>query len=71
VWEIKTLLINYPDAEVSIFDRYGKLITKLNIAKPAWDGTFNKNLLPASDYWYVLKIDANSPEKRGHFSLKR
>jgi len=71
VWEIKTLLINYPDAEVSIFDRYGKLITKLNIAKPSWDGTFNKNLLPASDYWYVLKIDANSPEKSGHFSLKR
>lgn len=70
VWEIKALLY-YPDAEVSIFDRYGKLITKLNTAKPSWDGTFNKNPLPASDYWYVLKIDANSPEKRGHFSLKR
>ena len=70
VWEIKGL-INYPEAEVTIFDRYGKLITKLNAAKPSWDGTFNKNLLPATDYWYVLKIDRNSPEKRGHFSLKR
>ncbi|WP_426095571.1 T9SS type B sorting domain-containing protein [Flavobacterium sp. DSR2-3-3] len=70
VWEIKGL-INYPEAEVTIFNRYGNLITKLNAAKPSWDGTFNKNLLPASDYWYVLKIDAGSPEKRGHFSLKR
>ncbi|RTZ08839.1 T9SS type B sorting domain-containing protein [Flavobacterium sp. GSP27] len=70
VWEIKGL-VNYPEAEVTIFDRYGKLITKLNSTKPSWDGTFNKNLLPADDYWYVLKIDANSPEKRGHFSLKR
>ena len=70
VWEIKGL-INYPEAEVTIFNRYGNLITKLNAAKPSWDGTFNKKLLPASDYWYVLKIDAGSPEKRGHFSLKR
>jgi gliding motility-associated-like protein len=69
-WDVKGL-INYPNGEVTIFDRYGKFITKLNIANPSWDGTFNKNNLPASDYWYVLKIDANSPEKRGHFSLKR
>jgi gliding motility-associated-like protein len=70
VWEIKGL-VNYPKAEVSIFDRYGKFITRLNAAKPSWDGNFNKNLLPATDYWYVLKIDEGSPEKKGHFSLKR
>jgi gliding motility-associated-like protein len=70
VWEIKGL-VNYPEAEVNIFDRHGKLITRLNAAKLSWDGTFNKNLLPATDYWYVLKINAGSPEKRGHFSLKR
>lgn len=70
VWEIKGL-VNYPEAEVTIFDCYGKFITRLNAAKLSWDGTFNKNLLPATDYWYVLKINAGSPEKRGHFSLKR
>lgn len=70
VWEVKGL-INYPGAELSIFDRYGKLITRLNAAKLTWDGTCNRNPLPASDYWYVLKIDASSLEKRGHFSLKR
>jgi gliding motility-associated-like protein len=69
-WEVKGL-INYPEAEVTIFDRYGKLITQLNASKLTWDGTLNKNLLPASDYWYVLKINNTRPEVKGHFSLKR
>jgi gliding motility-associated-like protein len=69
-WEVKGL-INYPQAEVSIFDRYGKFISLLNITKLTWDGMLNKYPMPADDYWYVLKIDATKPEKRGHFSLKR
>ena len=32
VWEVKGL-VNYPEAEVLIFDRYGKLITRLNAKK--------------------------------------
>jgi gliding motility-associated-like protein len=70
VWEIKGL-INYPEAEVTIFDRYGKLITKLSATNLTWNGTFNKNLLPADDYWYILKIDNTKPVLKGHFSLKR
>lgn len=69
-WEVKGL-INYPQAEVSIFDRYGKLISVLNATKSSWDGTFNKNPLPSDDYWYELKIEESKPKKRGHFSLKR
>jgi gliding motility-associated-like protein len=69
-WEVKGL-INYPQAEVSIFDRYGKLISVLNITKSTWDGMLNKYPMPADDYWYVLRIDSSTPEKRGHFSLKR
>ncbi|HKO78247.1 MAG TPA: T9SS type B sorting domain-containing protein [Flavobacterium sp.] len=70
VWEVKGL-VDYPLAEVSLFDRYGKLITHLNHFNHSWDGTFNKKPLPATDYWYVLKLDSNSPELKGHFSLKR
>ncbi|HSN47237.1 MAG TPA: T9SS type B sorting domain-containing protein, partial [Flavobacterium sp.] len=69
-WEVKGL-INYPKAEVTIYNRYGKLISVLNTIKPRWDGTLNKHPLPADDYWYVLKIDDSKLEKRGHFSLKR
>jgi gliding motility-associated-like protein len=70
VWEVKGLT-DYPLSEVTIFDRYGKLITQLNNSNYSWDGTFNKYPLPSSDYWYVLKTDPNSPELKGHFSLKR
>jgi len=70
VWEIKAL-INYPFAEVNLFDRYGKLITLLNASNSSWDGTLNKSILPATDYWYVLKINNEIPLIKGHFSLKR
>lgn len=69
-WEV-TGMENYPLAEVTIFDRYGKFIVKLTSSKLSWDGTYNNMLLPASDYWYALKIDDDTPIFRGHFSLKR
>ena len=61
----------YPNAVINIFDRYGKFITTLTYSNSTWDGTFNGSPLPASDYWYVLKLDETKPEIRGHFSLKR
>jgi gliding motility-associated-like protein len=69
-WTVKGM-ISYPTAELHIFDRYGKLLKELRPNSIGWDGTFNGQPLPASDYWFVFKLDANTPEKRGHFSLKR
>ncbi|OYX79615.1 MAG: hypothetical protein B7Y83_19320, partial [Flavobacteriales bacterium 32-34-25] len=69
-WEINGL-IYYPKASVTIFDRYGKLIGIINANNPSWDGTYHKMMMPADDYWYILKIDDSATEKRGHFSLKR
>ncbi|MFM9989592.1 T9SS type B sorting domain-containing protein, partial [Flavobacterium sp.] len=70
LWTIEGMSL-YPNAEVKIFDRFGKLISLLNTLKPSWDGIFNNEKLPSSDYWYVMKINENLPERRGHFSLKR
>lgn len=70
VWEVNGME-NYPQAEVTIFDRYGKLVAQLSASKMSWDGTFNKSPLPASDYWYALKVDDTQPVLRGHFTLKR
>lgn len=69
-WIVKGMSF-YPNAELRIFDRYGKLLKELRPNSLGWDGTFNGHQLPASDYWYVFKSDSNSPEKRGHFTLKR
>lgn len=69
-WEV-TGMENYPQAIVTIFDRYGKLIVQLSRFKMSWDGTLNQVPLPASDYWYALKVDDSMPVLRGHFTLKR
>jgi gliding motility-associated-like protein len=64
--------INYYETSVivTIFNRYGQLIKELNAFGPGWDGTFNGNLLPSDDYWFVTTM-SNGKEYRGHFSLKR
>jgi gliding motility-associated-like protein len=69
-WTVKGILF-YPNAELRIFDRYGKLLKELRPTSLGWDGTFNGQELPSSDYWYVFKMDATTPEKKGHFTLKR
>lgn len=61
----------FPQATVDIFDRYGKVITVLSSSNRSWDGTFAGNRLPATDYWYVIKLDNETPEIKGHFSLIR
>jgi gliding motility-associated-like protein len=59
-----------PSMKVTIFDRYGKLIAKLNGSQQGWDGKFNGALLPSTDYWFIVeKADGN--QHRGHFALKR
>ena len=56
-------------SEVYIFDRFGKLIKSSKNQRFVWDGTFNNEVLPNSDYWYYIKID--NQEFRGHFTLRR
>jgi len=60
-----------PDANVLILDRYGKIITQLNRRNPSWDGTYDGRQLPSTDYWYIVKVDQETPEIKGHFALIR
>ncbi|MFC6876323.1 T9SS type B sorting domain-containing protein [Flavobacterium myungsuense] len=69
-WTVKNIEV-YKAFKIDIFNRYGKLITQLNVSNKQWDGTLNGKPLPADDYWYVAKIDESIPIKKGHFSLKR
>jgi gliding motility-associated-like protein len=67
-WKIEFSEIE-PNLEIKIFDRYGKFLKQLANAS-SWDGTFNNQILPAEDYWFVIKRQ-NGKEYKGHFSLKR
>lgn len=77
IWKIAGLSSRfYSAAEIQIFDRYGKLLHKMNLAENevGWSGISNKRALPASDYWYKIALTDlknNLIIKRGHFSLKR
>ena len=70
LWEIRGMSV-YPNATVTIFNRFGKYIATLDNFGPSWDGKYNGLPLPASDYWFVLRLDDELPEVRGHFTLKR
>jgi gliding motility-associated-like protein len=56
-----------------IFDRYGKLIKQLDPAGAGWDGTYNGQPLPSSDYWFRIEYLFNdkSANASGHFAMKR
>ncbi len=61
------------DAKVDIFDRYGKYLASISTTKPGWDGKYNGNDLPATDYWFVIRYNDLGVDKEysGHFSLLR
>jgi gliding motility-associated-like protein len=60
-------------AKVFIFDRYGKLLKQISTQGKGWDGTYNNNQMPSSDYWFTLEYNENGNQKKfgSHFSLKR
>ncbi|MGA1226885.1 MAG: T9SS type B sorting domain-containing protein, partial [Tamlana sp.] len=75
VWQIKGLGNDFTNAsKVSVYNRYGKLIKQLNAKNGYWDGTFNGQTLPESDYWFVAElVETTGVVKtyKGHFSLIR
>ncbi|MEY8780849.1 T9SS type B sorting domain-containing protein [Allomuricauda sp. XS_ASV26] len=61
----------FPFIDVIIYDRYGRVVARLDQVKK-WDGTYDGKPLPTGDYWYV--VYANDNEKQqfvGHFTLYR
>jgi valyl-tRNA synthetase len=72
-WNIFTLRDTNPNAKIYIFDRYGKFLKQIAPAGQGWDGTFNGENLPSTDYWFTVEYLENGQSKifKAHFSLKR
>ncbi|MFC7358626.1 T9SS type B sorting domain-containing protein, partial [Jejudonia soesokkakensis] len=72
-WNIIGIAESDPTAKIYIFDRYGKLLKQLSPQSAGWDGTYNGNPLPSSDYWFRVEYmeDETPKEFKGHFTLKR
>lgn len=73
LWNIFDLSLSNPNALVSIFDRSGKLIKEITPSTLGWNGTFNGQSLPSTDYWFTVQYDDKGSRKifRSHFALKR
>ncbi|MDO6598066.1 choice-of-anchor L domain-containing protein [Oceanihabitans sp. 2_MG-2023] len=55
---------------IQIFDRYGKLLKQITPQNQGFNGTFNGENLPSSDYWFVVSF-SNGKTYKGHFALIR
>jgi len=61
----------FPNIEVKIYDRYGRVVAVLN-QLTNWDGTYEGKNLPTGDYWYVVnQNDDRNTRFVGHFTLYR
>ncbi|WP_179333119.1 T9SS type B sorting domain-containing protein [Winogradskyella costae] len=70
-WQVKGISSLFQsNSSVLIFDRYGKLIKELDPLSVGWDGTFNGELMPNSDYWFKVKLQ-DGRTFTNHFTLKR
>ena len=70
-WQVKGINNRFQaNSLILIFDRYGKLLTKLEPLGPGWDGTYNGANMPASDYWFKVQLE-DGRTFTSHFSLKR
>jgi gliding motility-associated-like protein len=74
-WAIKGAnSIFFPESEVNIFNRFGKVVAQIRIDNPGWDGTFNGKTLPSDDYWFSIRLvdrNGNVRTRTGNMSLLR
>ena len=70
-WDLSHIFDVYDQAEVTIYDRFGKELITFNGDVGSWDGTYNGHPMPSTDYWYVINIPEIDMIYTGHFTLIR
>jgi gliding motility-associated-like protein len=65
-------LSKYPNAILSLYDRWGSLLLQETNYKNNWLGTFNNIPLPDGTYFYILELkDDDSTVKKGYFQIAK
>lgn len=60
---------SYPDAEITIFDRWGAIIFYSKGYSTAFNGKHKEQLLPPGAYPYIIKLDPTKPRITGSLIL--
>jgi len=61
-------------SDITIFDRYGKIVSIINPQGKGWDGYYNGAISIPQDYWFsvdLIDFNGKTTTKRGNFSLVR
>lgn len=69
-WIVKNIHL-YPNNELKIYDREGRLVYETIGYNNTWDGLFNGNPLPEDTYYYVLFLDSGKDKRTGFISIVR
>jgi len=67
-WQLRNAWL-YPDAEIFVYTRWGKLVYHSRNATDEWDGTFNGKVLPNDSYHYVIHLNDGSEPRTGIISI--
>lgn len=63
---------NHPEAEVSIYTRWGDLILKrTGYHRSPWNGTHKGRLLASSSFYYIIRFEAGKAPLKGKISIVR
>jgi gliding motility-associated-like protein len=66
-----TVLTQYPDAEIFVFDKRGQIVFKTVGFEREWDGTLNGNPLPVDTYFYVINLNYGGVQYKGTVTIFR
>lgn len=69
-WVVRNL-DSYPNNEVKIFDRSGRLVYQRRNYSNEWDGTINGSPLAEGTYYYILTINGGEAMAKGYITIVR
>jgi len=69
-WKIGQLE-DYPDAVISVFNRYGQTVFLSKGAYTPWSGTYNQSPLPVGTYYYIIDPKFGLPVLKGWVAILR
>jgi gliding motility-associated-like protein len=61
----------YPNNEVKVFDRAGRIVYSRKGYDNSWDGTFNGTQLNEDTYYYIIDFGTQRPKFKGYITLVR
>ncbi len=67
-WVVENIDL-YPNNEVRIFDRAGRVLYRKRTYDNSWDGTVNGNPLAEGTYYYIIDFGKDKPVRKGFITI--